>query len=138
MPVLFDPEGTELKTLFKLYHDWKMKSVLEIGSGDGRLTWIYADKAARVVAIEPDTEKYNIALAERPGKTEHVTFFNLSLDEFYSAQQQDLSDAWKRLKKWLFETLHSLLSRTPSRYPQWLTVTKNKEKFDLAILSWSL
>jgi 2-polyprenyl-3-methyl-5-hydroxy-6-metoxy-1,4-benzoquinol methylase len=138
MPVLFDPESTESKTLFRLCHDWKGKSVLEIGSGDGRLTWIYADKVARVVAIEPDIERHKIALAERPGKTEHVTFFNLSLDEFYSAHQQDLSDRWKQFKIWLSETIHSLLSRTPSRYPQWLTVTKNKERFDMAILSWSL
>jgi len=138
MPVLLDPESNESKTLFNLCPDWKGKSVLEIGSGDGRLTWIYADRVARVVAIEPDTDKYNAARAERPGKIEHVTFFNLSLDDFYSAKQVDLSDTWKRFVKRLSENLRSWLSGTSSRYPQRLAVSKHKEKFDLAILSWSL
>ena len=73
--------------------------MLEIGSGDGRLTWRFAGKAARVVAIEPDAEKNEVALAERPGGFEHVEFLNLGLDEF---------------------------------------VKQNKERFDLALLSWSL
>jgi len=138
MPILLDPESNELRTLFNLCPNWKGKSVLEIGSGDGRLTWVYADKATSVIAIEPDTDKYNAALAERPGRIEHVKFFNLSLDDFYSANQQVAFNGLKMFAKWFSESLNSLLSRTPSRYPEWLAIHKNKEKFDLAILSWSL
>ena len=52
MPILIDPERNETKALFDLYSDWAGKSVLEIGAGDGRLTWRYAEKAARVVALD--------------------------------------------------------------------------------------
>ncbi|MGD8402783.1 MAG: class I SAM-dependent methyltransferase [Anaerolineales bacterium] len=99
MPILLDPEGIETNALFNLPVAWTDISVLEIGSGDGRLTWRYADKVKRVVAIEPDTEKHKLALDNRPRGMEHVEFLNLGLDEF---------------------------------------VKRNKERFDLAILSWSL
>jgi 16S rRNA A1518/A1519 N6-dimethyltransferase RsmA/KsgA/DIM1 with predicted DNA glycosylase/AP lyase activity len=47
-----DPEGNETATLFDLV-DLDGAEVLEIGCGDGRLTWRYADRAAHVTAIEP-------------------------------------------------------------------------------------
>jgi cyclopropane fatty-acyl-phospholipid synthase-like methyltransferase len=99
MPILIDPEENESHALFSLPVTWTGSSVLEIGSGDGRLTWRYADKVTRVVAIEPDAEKHELALADRPLGFEHVEFINLGLDEF---------------------------------------VKQSKEKFDLALLSWSL
>jgi cyclopropane fatty-acyl-phospholipid synthase-like methyltransferase len=43
MSIIKDPEGSEIQALFDLYTDWGGKSVLEIGSGDGRLTWRYAE-----------------------------------------------------------------------------------------------
>jgi len=82
MSILLDPEGNESNALFSLPIVWTGASVLEIGSGDGRLTWRFADKAAHVTAIEPDPEKYAAALAERPDGFEHVEFLNLGLDEF--------------------------------------------------------
>jgi len=99
MSVIIDPEHNETDALFELYTDWVGKSVLEIGSGDGRLTWRFASRASRVVAIEPKLETYRIALANRPQGMEHVEFMNLGLDEF---------------------------------------AKENKEKFDIALLSWSL
>jgi len=99
MSILLDPEGNESHALFNLPVAWTDASVLEIGSGDGRLIWRYADKVAGVVAIEPDTEKHKLAITNRPREFAHVDFLNLGLDEF-------------------------------SR--------RNKERFDLAILSWSL
>jgi 16S rRNA A1518/A1519 N6-dimethyltransferase RsmA/KsgA/DIM1 with predicted DNA glycosylase/AP lyase activity len=99
MPIIIDPEENESHALFNLPIAWTGSSVLEIGSGDGRLTWRYADKVARVVAIEPDAEKHKLALASHPVGFEHVEFINRGLDEF---------------------------------------VKQNKEKFDIAILSWSL
>jgi len=52
MAVHVDPEGNETGALFDLV-DLSGRDVLEIGCGDGRLTWRYADKVARVMAIDP-------------------------------------------------------------------------------------
>jgi 16S rRNA A1518/A1519 N6-dimethyltransferase RsmA/KsgA/DIM1 with predicted DNA glycosylase/AP lyase activity len=82
MPILIDPEHSESNALFSLPVTWRGSSVLEIGSGDGRLTWRYADRVARILAIEPDAEKHKTALADRPNGFEHVEFINLGLDEF--------------------------------------------------------
>ena len=99
MPISIDPEGNETNALFSLPITWTGKSVLEIGSGDGRLTWRFADKVTKVVAIEPSTEKHAAALTNQQLGFEQVHFVNLSFDTFAKT---------------------------------------SKEKFDLAILSWSL
>jgi SAM-dependent methyltransferase len=52
MTVRVDPEQNEARALFGLV-DLDGRRVLEIGSGDGRLTWRYADRAAHVTAVEP-------------------------------------------------------------------------------------
>jgi ubiquinone/menaquinone biosynthesis C-methylase UbiE len=48
-----DPEGNEIRVLSSLSR-LRGRDVLEIGSGNGRLTWRYADRAASVVGLEPD------------------------------------------------------------------------------------
>ena len=148
MPILLDPEENESDALLNLPVAWRGASVLEIGSGDGRLTWRYADKVARVDAIEPDAEKHKNALANRPHGFGHVTFFNLGLDEFY--KHVILSDqrpsaplgrrpetGERRISDTITETLQSPDgSFTPSRRPDG-RVTQF-DKFDLTLLSWSL
>jgi ubiquinone/menaquinone biosynthesis C-methylase UbiE len=57
-----DPWGTEAAALDAL-GDFEGKRVLEIGCGDGRLTWLYADQAAEVLGI--DTEEESIREAWR-------------------------------------------------------------------------
>jgi FkbM family methyltransferase len=52
MSIQLDPEGHEIAALFDLV-ELDGKDVLEIGCGDGRLTWRYAERAAHVIAIEP-------------------------------------------------------------------------------------
>lgn len=99
MTVLLDPEGNETRALFNLFDDFTGKSVLEIGCGDGRLTWRYAERAKRVTALDLDAGKLNKALARRSDEFTHVNFLNMGLDPF--AEQ-------------------------------------NREKFDIAILAWSL
>jgi ubiquinone/menaquinone biosynthesis C-methylase UbiE len=47
-----DTDGSELRALHELV-DFSGKAVLEIGCGNGRATWRYADCAASVVAIDP-------------------------------------------------------------------------------------
>lgn len=48
-----DPEGVELATLDRLL-PLTGKRLLEIGCGDGRLTRTLAERAASVVAIDPN------------------------------------------------------------------------------------
>lgn len=46
-----DPEGEETRALADLV-DFKNRSVLEIGAGNGRLTWRIAQRAKSVLAID--------------------------------------------------------------------------------------
>ena len=46
-----DPENNETHALLDMVN-FSGKHVLEIGCGDGRLTWRYADKASSVIAID--------------------------------------------------------------------------------------
>lgn len=57
MTLRFDPEGNEIRTLLEIAPDLPGKHVLEIGGGDGRLTWRYAAQAALVTVLEPDPQK---------------------------------------------------------------------------------
>lgn len=60
-----DPEGAELAALGKLV-DFAGLRVLEVGCGDGRLTWRYADRAASVLATDPDESAIRRARRARP------------------------------------------------------------------------
>jgi ubiquinone/menaquinone biosynthesis C-methylase UbiE len=98
MPVLPDPEDTETKAL-QDYADFNGKRVLEIGCGDGRLTWRYADRAAHIVAIDPKAEDIELAIEDCPAELRNKI-------EFRVAHLEELD--------------------IPA------------EKFELALLSWSL
>ena len=60
-----DPEGFEKKTLHK-FVDFTNARVLEIGCGEGRLTWKYAAASALTVGIDPDQNALIIARADSP------------------------------------------------------------------------
>ena len=98
MPVHSDPEDTETRALHD-YADFAGQRVLEIGCGDGRLTWRYADRAVYIVAIDPDADDIATAREDCPNDLRNkIDFRALRLEEL------DLPT----------------------------------EKFDLALLSWSL
>ncbi len=81
MPVLLDPEDIETKALHD-YADFTGKRVLEIGCGDGRLTWRYADRAAQVVAVDPKAEDIELAVEECPDDLRDKIEFRVArLDE---------------------------------------------------------
>jgi 2-polyprenyl-3-methyl-5-hydroxy-6-metoxy-1,4-benzoquinol methylase len=82
MTISFDLEENEIKILAEMAGDLSGKRVLEIGCGDGRLTWRYASQAAQVVAIDPDPEKIERARQNLPsGLSERVRFHACTLEE---------------------------------------------------------
>jgi ubiquinone/menaquinone biosynthesis C-methylase UbiE len=69
-----DPEGLETEALAHLAPVDGLR-VLELGCGDGRLTFRYADPAASVLAVDPDAERIALARAALGAKlAEKVTF----------------------------------------------------------------
>ena len=65
MPSLLDPDGLERAYLHNLAA-LSGAYVLEIGSGDGRLTWDYAGAARYVMAIDPDPGRVATARYQCP------------------------------------------------------------------------
>ncbi len=69
-----DPEGIETQVIHRLI-DFTDKRVVDIGCGDGRMTWRYAQRAASVLGIDPDPELIASAKAATPdGLAGRVTF----------------------------------------------------------------
>jgi 2-polyprenyl-3-methyl-5-hydroxy-6-metoxy-1,4-benzoquinol methylase len=66
MALLEDPEHNESRALSRMIPSFTGLRVLEIGSGDGRVTRLYAGSAASVVAIDPKTESIDALRAEWP------------------------------------------------------------------------
>jgi len=60
-----DPEGVELRALAKLAPVDGLR-VLELGCGEGRLTFQIAPAATLVFAVDPDEERVNAARAALP------------------------------------------------------------------------
>ena len=60
-----DPQQNETKHLLQ-FANFPGKRVLEIGCGEGRLTWRYAAKPAMTVGIDPDRDALRVATIDRP------------------------------------------------------------------------
>jgi ubiquinone/menaquinone biosynthesis C-methylase UbiE len=98
MTLIKDPERSERKYLHK-YADFKNKRVIEIGCGEGRLTWRYASASLSTIGLDPDKDSLRVAEIDRPS---------------------DLDDS--------IDFINAEAEHIPF----------NKEKFDIAILAWSL
>ena len=69
-----DPEGVETRVLRKLAPVAGLR-VLEVGCGDGRVTFRYASDAASVLALDPDEGRIKKARAAlKPGLAGKITF----------------------------------------------------------------
>ncbi len=64
--IVIDPEETETAALNNVGAELTGKRILEVGCGDGRLTWRYALRAGTVLAVDPDAEEIALALAATP------------------------------------------------------------------------
>jgi tRNA A58 N-methylase Trm61 len=95
MTILIDPEESERRTLLEFTGDLAGRRILEIGSGNGRLTWRFAHLAGSVVAIEPNADKFSLALQDFPSHLkDKVEFHQLNLEEYAaspSARRFDLA-----------------------------------------------
>lgn len=65
MTEVVDPEGHETRVIHALV-DFKDRDVLEIGCGDGRMIWRYAEKAASVLGLDPVESDIRLADANTP------------------------------------------------------------------------
>ena len=90
MAVRVDPENNETRALFELA-DFRGNQVLEIGCGDGRLTWRYADRAAHVTAIDAFAESIRRARANQPAQLRgRVEFHNIDFKDFAAASDSSV------------------------------------------------
>lgn len=82
MTIVEDPEGNETSTLHAMV-DFKNRKILEVGCGEGRLTWRYANKAAHVTAIDPMAEDIETARANLPDRLKgRVSFAESTIEDF--------------------------------------------------------
>jgi ubiquinone/menaquinone biosynthesis C-methylase UbiE len=69
-----DPESNETRFLHDLA-DLTGKRTLEIGCGEGRLTWRYAGSTRLSVGIDPDEDSLRFASTDRPADLLGRAFF---------------------------------------------------------------
>ncbi|MEJ2749998.1 MAG: class I SAM-dependent methyltransferase, partial [Anaerolineae bacterium] len=87
-----DPEDRETLALFDFAGQFTGKRVLEIGCGNGRLTWRYAEKAAHVTGIDPNADRIERAIQATPENLRgKVDFFASSIDSFVTTKKFDLA-----------------------------------------------
>ena len=65
MPLVVDPDGVEIATIRELV-EADGRDVLDVGCGDGRLSFELARQGARVFGIDPDEESIALARSETP------------------------------------------------------------------------
>jgi len=69
-----DADGSERRAIHDLV-DFSGKDVLEIGCGNGRVTWCYAESAASVLAVDPREKDIEQARQQTPDSLRgRVTF----------------------------------------------------------------
>jgi 2-polyprenyl-3-methyl-5-hydroxy-6-metoxy-1,4-benzoquinol methylase len=92
MTIRIDPENNEPRALFTMA-DFTDRRVLEIGCGDGRLTWRYADRAAHVTAIDPFEGSIRRAKENTPVDLKsHVEFRHIGFEDFAATSTSSAFD----------------------------------------------
>jgi ubiquinone/menaquinone biosynthesis C-methylase UbiE len=70
-----DPEQNERKHLHK-FADFSNKRVLEIGCGEGRLTWQYAPASSLTIGLDSDPDALRVASIDSPSDLKRKVFFS--------------------------------------------------------------
>jgi 2-polyprenyl-3-methyl-5-hydroxy-6-metoxy-1,4-benzoquinol methylase len=89
--IRIDLEGSETDALFDLV-ELEGCGVLEIGCGDGRLTWRYADRADHVMAIDPFEDAIGRAKQRLRGTDLPIDFRHVAFEDFAAASDTDVFD----------------------------------------------
>ena len=76
-----DPERNESKYLHK-FADFRNRRVLEIGCGEGRMTWQFAKSTQTTIGIDPDPDALRIANVDRPSGLEDKALFACAASEY--------------------------------------------------------
>ena len=74
MTLIKDAERNERTHLHK-HVDFKNKRVLEIGCGEGRLTWQYAAASSLTIGLDSDQNAVRVASIDRPSDLTQKVFF---------------------------------------------------------------
>lgn len=77
MPLVVDPDRIEITAIRELV-DVAGQRVVEIGCGDGRLTFQYAADAASVLAFDSDDEAIRTASTETPDELRRKIRFEVA------------------------------------------------------------
>lgn len=80
MTIQKDLERNETKYLHK-FIDFAGKRVLEIGCGEGRLTWQYAKETRLTIGVDLDTDALRVASIDRPSDLENKVYFSRAMSE---------------------------------------------------------
>ena len=81
MTIFKDIEQNETKLLHK-FGNFHNKRILEIGCGEGRLTWKYASGSRLTVGLDTDRNAIRIAQAEKPSElAKTVSFANAEAEQ---------------------------------------------------------
>lgn len=75
-----DAERNETKYLHK-FADFAGKRVLEVGCGEGRLTWQYAKETLTTVGVDLDQDSLRVATVDRPADLAKKVSFSLARSE---------------------------------------------------------
>jgi ubiquinone/menaquinone biosynthesis C-methylase UbiE len=81
MTLFKDPEGNEKKHLHK-FLDFENKRVLEIGCGEGRLTWQYAHASSLTIGLDSDRNALRVASIDRLSTLADKVFFSAAQAEY--------------------------------------------------------
>jgi 2-polyprenyl-3-methyl-5-hydroxy-6-metoxy-1,4-benzoquinol methylase len=79
---ILDPENNESRALLDIVN-FNGQHVFEIGCGDGRLTWLYADKPLSVTAIDPVADQIALARQQLPAYLQdRIEFQAIGFEDF--------------------------------------------------------
>ena len=89
MPRVVDAEGVHLAAILRAA-DFRDRRVLEVGSGEGRLTRGIAPLAASVLAFDPDAEYITTARAACPEELREKVRFEVASAEEIEVEPQSV------------------------------------------------
>jgi ubiquinone/menaquinone biosynthesis C-methylase UbiE len=77
MAVLLDPDQAETNAIHELI-DFTGQDVLDVGCGNGRMTWRFAEPAHSVLGLDPVAESIETARASVPAELQAKVSFQMA------------------------------------------------------------